>query len=274
MSPGSAPCLLLLALIGGYAAYSWMVYMRLRPTFLQMQWAASQRPEGTEEEVQDALSALRQSGGSPVQVADVPEWSLASLLAKADADADSTHIVEDFDERLGWHSLFQQIRGQGAAADDLLGTWQFCFRDYVNEEELSAMALERGAFTPVRLRGATTLEISRPQLLGGNPSATLCDRFLLMGVLPAEIMWRGYLASDDELGNRSLIWQDTSARLGFGRFCQTIERPAAAEKLRQQPWRVEGFVDRARNAGGAGGPPVLALCRQGIGTLAFRRSLI
>lgn len=302
-------CLLLLVSAIGYAAYSASVYRSLRPRYLEMRLVAASRPEAAGGDLVDLRRAAGElaearrgaDGGAEgaafsevlrgldlqaaigdvltsLQRLDVPKAGAAALLARTAAE---TRVVEDASERLQWHRLLHgSARGDGddgggVAVGDLEGTWRFCFRDYVNEEELGAMAGNRNAFTAVRLRGATRLEVRAPEEGSQQePSAALRDTFALLGVVPVEIEWRGRVAEGRRPGSLELVWDDTSLRAGWGPLGATVRRPAAAEKLRREPWEVEGLL------GGGGGPPaaagaaaprVLALCRRGVGRLAFRR---
>ncbi|CAE8597823.1 unnamed protein product [Polarella glacialis] len=136
------------------------------------------------------------------------------------------------------------------------------------------MASRRGAFAPLKLLGATRLEV------GPDRSATLRDRFTLLGVVPVQIEWTGRLTCDSRQGALEIVWDDTSLRWGWGKLGGTKRRPPAAERLRQQPWIIDGFLGKRRGAGGVDeGPlqppavtPVIALRRLGVGTLAFRKA--
>ena len=291
--------LVVAACLVGYAAYSKLVYSKLEGRFLRMRILSAARQEGDREELLEAarrLAALaprrsppsRQSGwpslaprgasdpavvewlvddeslrvglladGAPcVQVPGVPEADLEGLLAAAARD--ETMIVEDVPTRLRWQSAID-ANGAVDVAEDAEGQWVFCFRDYVNAEEKFAMAAARGAFSPLRLRGATRLSVHP----GEEPEATLKDEFLLLGLVPTTITWTGSLARGDG-GRQELRWEDTELRLGWPRLGKTVPRPPAAEKLRREPWELRARVQ------GPGAPPLLVLCRRGVGTLAFR----
>lgn len=291
-----------------YSAYSWAVYRGLQGSFQRMRLVAAARPEASDEDAGEAATALMavkhglgeelpgvtlDATGAEVRAqlqrllacesGEIDEDGLLGLAA-----GDETRVVEEVSERLCWQTAIRACgrrRGDTPAtaedAEQLLGTWRFCFRDYVNEEELAAMAGRRYAFTPVRLRGATRLSVSPAQWLGGDMVATLQDRFALLGFVPVSIEWRGRLhvpaaasagtdsaAASPEPRLLELRWDDTSLTLGWKRFSRTLQRPPAAERLRHQPWELKGaFGGESQQTR----PLALALCRRGIGTLVFCR---
>lgn len=301
------PALLALAGLTGYATYSLAVYRRLRIPFLRMRLVAAARPEAGKEEITQAAADLLRARGQDanenlpgVELGSADAAALLSQLSKllpspeeVDVDdlfeasqGDEASVVEGVEERLRWHALLMQAH-EGAAkveAQDLEGTsWRFCFRDYINEEELLVMAGRRGAFTLVRRLGAGRLTLGTTPRLGADVSATLREELALLGVVPVQIEWRGRLVSVPEAGSAQsardaqsgpleLRWEDTSLRLGWPRFGRTVERPPAAERLRQQPWEVRGFLGRPTTGeAGTANTATLALCRRGIGTLAYTK---
>jgi len=145
------------------------------------------------------------------------------------------------------------------------GDWYFCFRDYINEEELSAMASSRGAFTPLRLRGTTRLSVKRSGSENSNMQALLVDTFELLGVVPVRITWLGKLVC---FGNNSseLQWDDTEMFIGWDGLGRTVKRPAPAERLRQQPWELRAQLNTDSKSN-----RILSLYRKSGGTLAYRK---
>jgi len=195
------------------------------------------------------------------------------LLALLQSTA-ANPLPEDIATRAQWH---RQLQTQGGAEqpDDVLGTWSYCFRDYVNAEELGFMASSRGAFSPLQLRGTGELKVG-PLENTKLPTAVLRDTFDLLGLLPFQIEWQGQLKQIGEAAGSStgdlatplleLQWDYTEARLGWPPLALKFVRPAAAERLRQEPWEVRArLVSTQRNV-----PPLLVLYRKGVGSLAYR----
>lgn len=214
------------------------------------------------------LRVLRAGGGEICICTRAPpaEWAaqLPALLDAVCGRSGAVRVVEDVASRCLWQEVLLQTGGALGAAD-VAGEWEYRYRDYVNAEELGAMAATRGAFSPLRLRGGTRLQVAPD---GEGSAAVLRDTFDLLGLVPLQIEWRGRLRPcPDKPGRMELKWEDTSAEVGWRPFLLRLERPSAAERLRQEPWEV-----RAALPGGAGGAGrVLALYRRGVGSLAFQR---
>ena len=169
-----------------------------------------------------------------------------SVLAEL-ADA-APLIVERPFARVRWSRALRRL-DDGTAAAAARGRYLFVFRDYVNAEELSAMAAARGAATALLfcLVGKTALEVAT------DGRVTLRDRFRLLGFLPLTMRWSGEQAGGE------LRWTATEARLGWRWFGRTFDNPGPSERLRREPWGCRPVGDE-----------LLVLRRRGVGALVFK----
>ena len=169
-----------------------------------------------------------------------------SVLAEL-ADA-APLIVERPFARVRWSRALRRL-DDGTAAAAARGRYLFVFRDYVNAEELSAMAAARGAATALLfcLVGKTALEVAP------DGCVTLRDRFRLLGFLPLTMRWSGEQAGGE------LRWTATEARLGWRWFGRTFDNPGPSERLSREPWDCRPVGDE-----------LLVLRRRGVGALVFK----
>ena len=169
-----------------------------------------------------------------------------SVLAEL-ADA-APLIVERPFARVRWSRALRRL-DDGTAAAAARGRYLFVFRDYVNAEELSAMAAARGAATALLfcLVGKTALEVAP------DGRVTLRDRFRLLGFLPLTVRWSGEQAGGE------IRWTATEARLGWRWFGRTFDNPGPSERLSREPWDCRPVGDE-----------LLVLRRRGVGALVFK----
>ena len=132
-------------------------------------------------------------------------------------------IVERPFARVRWSRALRRL-DDGTAAAAARGRYLFVFRDYVNAEELSAMAAARGAATALLfcLVGKTALEVAT------DGRVTLRDRFRLLGFLPLTMRWSGEQAGGE------IRWTATEAR-----------RLAMVRAHLRQPWALRAPPPRA-----------------------------
>mmetsp|Transcript_32014 Transcript_32014/g.77905 ORF Transcript_32014/g.77905 Transcript_32014/m.77905 type:complete len:473 (+) Transcript_32014:3054-4472(+) len=188
---------------------------------------------------------------------------------------------------------------------DIDESYRFCYRDYVNHEEMFGMLCQRWTIIRFLFRPALAEElvISTPTTTTTNDddddddhnnsssnSERLCSlngNGLIFGCIPIHTRWDGRIvepsvsktddynissSSSSDLAV-SIEWDRTKMRMGWKRFGTTIDRPAVAEKLRVDPWRIklpsddDDDDDSDNNASG----DILCFLREGKGHLIFAR---
>mmetsp|Transcript_60345 Transcript_60345/g.111952 ORF Transcript_60345/g.111952 Transcript_60345/m.111952 type:complete len:316 (+) Transcript_60345:43-990(+) len=179
----------------------------------------------------------------------------------------SSGIVQDITRRQLWHAAIDE-NDEVDKLEDLAGDWEFCFRDYVNSEELAGLVAASGAFSPISLAGRSKLFVANaPDDKTAAIAATLRDTLMLFGVVPLKIQWSGSLTASPSSNGGSVAvidWASSEAEVGWPWLGRKIDRPPAAEKLRQEPWEVTA-LKRPR-----GSPEVMVLSRRNVGKLAFQ----
>jgi len=177
-------------------------------------------------------------------------------------------IVQDILQRQLWHEAID-VETDLEDVADLAGDWEFCYRDYVNSEELAGLVAATGAFSPISLAGFSKLSVdeqpaSKPGELQKPVPATLRDTLMLFRVVPLKIQWSGTLSPKSGSSRAVIDWETSEAEVGWSWLSRKIDRPPAAEKLRQEPWEITAL----RKPEGC--PKVVVLYRRNVGKLAFQ----
>jgi hypothetical protein len=155
-----------------------------------------------------------------------------------------------------WMAAMYRLRAKGLASQSAPlrpGTYYFAFRDYWNSEEEWQLQCQRWSIQNLVFRalGRSRLDI-RP-----DGEAKLRDACRLFGVVPCSIEWTGQV----DPANGRIVWHHSCLNLGLRRLkklglYKIFDRPAAAEKLRVDPWKFytdpasPGFVVFEREACG------------------------
>jgi hypothetical protein len=143
-------------------------------------------------------------------------------------------IEEDVFKRMNWS---QKIKGCVPIKDQqsdkknihsIEGSFTFCHRDYVNHEELMGMmwkryGIEGFLFKPSR---ADVLVVDK------DSKCVMTAQSKLFRFIPISITWKG------KLEDGSINWYTTSLTMGWESFGKFFDKPAAAEKLRKDPWHI------------------------------------
>lgn len=151
----------------------------------------------------------------------------------------------------------------------IYGSYGFCFRDYVNNEELMFLQCQRWSIELLLLRPTR----QTGQLIVQNDGASILrETGIVFGVLPICIEWKGRLVHgrvDNNMPDSDVVkidWETTLVRLGWhGLWAKTIHRPEAAEKLRKDPWVLHLPPDNTARG------DVVVFHREGVGKLAYAR---
>ena len=247
ISTALAPTASLTAAAGAWGAYTLLLRVVLGRRFTAMKAVSESRPEGD--------AAIASALASRLQLdLDAPEerQTLKSLLALRQP----LTIVESAAQRLAWREVFR-VMAPGSSSVSIAPAscgprYRFAFRDYVNSEELSQMMTRRGGLTGALLRSTADSLLS----IGEGGECTLVDTFRLLAFVPVRIQWEGELSAEAD----RIDWTYTHAMLGWRRLGRSVERPAAAERLRQNPWLVKMHSDVSG---------VLVLENSGVGRLVF-----
>jgi hypothetical protein len=194
-------------------------------------------------------------------------------------------IVEDIYERVNWNSKINECQPLSevvmmmassnattttdttttATKNDIQGAYTFCYRDYVNHEEMLGMmgkrwGMERFLFHPARAG----------ELIVGDDGITcsLTEKAKMFGFLPVSIKWEGSIQQDG-----TIVWETTSMKMGFKRFGQKyFDRPPAAEKLRADPWQIKVVLgDEDGDGSESSYGDILCFLREGKGHLVFAK---
>lgn len=202
--------------------------------------------------------ALRISGEDSDLVIDGKPWeeSFGELLERRWSETGG--VVSDTGARLAWE---REIRKAEANKTSTLtswpkgtSTWAFEFRSYTNQEELNAMLAAKPGLQQLLLRPA-----NRTSLQVDGEIAELEDNFLLLGgLVVVKIRWRGKALAS------MLRWDTSEAVLSSSVLPwlqRTFDRPAAAERLRKDPWELTAMVE----------PTVSGIKRVGAGRLVFMK---
>ncbi|GKY98562.1 hypothetical protein MPSEU_000813000 [Mayamaea pseudoterrestris] len=171
-------------------------------------------------------------------------------------------VYEDFDTRYSYMQGIQQARTLEPtlvnASSVINGAYTFCFRDYVNFEEMLGMMIRRKGIEVLLLR---LLESGK--LVIDDEDCTMKEKSTFLLVIPLEVCWHGKLSAD------RIDWSRSSMRIGWEKFGSTIQNPGVAEKLRVDPWVVKLPKESYPLWDGSG--DVLVIDRLGSGGLVFCR---
>jgi len=181
--------------------------------------------------------------------------SLRELVAKKST---MIEIEEDLYERMNWNDRIDKCKpmkqGEVGNRPKIKGSYSFCYRDYVNHEELMGMMWKRGGieaflFKPARAGVITVDEDSK---------CVLTERSKLFYFIPICITWEGILK------NCAIEWTTTSMMLGWERFGKVFDKPAVAERLRKAHWHI--LIPEDDSTG-----DILCFGREGKGHLVFAK---
>lgn len=143
---------------------------------------------------------------------------------------------------------------------NMSGVYSFSFRDYWNFEEAASLALMRGSIRALKLRE----QRKRPTqlVIEEDGNCTMTDYYVINGVIPLWIEWKGYLHDN------TITWTRTKLQKGWKRgWGTTLDRPAISERMRKQPWIVSVPVDDDSGE-------LLILERAGSGRLVFAKDAV
>lgn len=167
-------------------------------------------------------------------------------------------IEEDIFKRMNWSEKIEDCVSIQTQKDDetsIGGSFSFCHRDYVNHEELMGMmwkryGIEAFLFKPSRADVLTVDKDSKKCLLTAQSK--------LFRIIPICIKWEGNLKEG------TIHWHSTSLTMGWESFGKFFDKPAAAEKLRKDPWHVSIPKDDSTGE-------ILCFDREGKGHLVFAK---
>lgn len=180
-------------------------------------------------------------------------------------------------------------------ASSLDGSYTYCYRDYVSNEEFSSILCQRGCIDNllVRFRKSSQLDIiNADDDEGGITSTTssstkkndelkcrLRDHIALGGFVPATIQWDGHLNSESETNNQIEIeWDSVRIRLGWNSklLGHTFRKLDKIYDARSQPWllKVPAYTknnDNDNDSTADNSNNILICYREGHGNLIFAR---
>lgn len=182
--------------------------------------------------------------------------TLKELLANHPSN--QVRVYEDIPTRLNWMKAIQACAAPNAKT--LNGEYFYCFRDYVNYEELINMLARRKTWESLLIQprnGVLTIfDCDNPR----QKRCTLKERGSLFLLLPISIEWSGHFYPF----NHTIHWMASSINIGWKRMGKTLVKPKASEMKRQEPWVV--FHPRRDSSGG-----ILILHRIGYGKLVYAK---
>ncbi|GKY96301.1 hypothetical protein MPSEU_000589800 [Mayamaea pseudoterrestris] len=191
-----------------------------------------------------------------------PRTSL-SLRQLAQKHTGRVTIYEDIETRYSYMQGIQRAKALEPtvvnASSVIKGAYTFCFRDYVNFEEMLGMMIRRKGIEIMLLQ----LLESGKLVIDPDQGCTMKEKSNFLLGVPLEICWYGKLATD------RINWTRTSMRLGWRRFGKTFQNPKAAEKLRVDPWVLRLPKEDYPLWDGSG--DVVVIERLGSGNLVFCR---
>jgi hypothetical protein len=164
----------------------------------------------------------------------------------ANHPATKPYVYTDIAERFAWMKM------KLVPAKNIRGAYSFCFRDYVNYEELNILLGQRWCIERFLLRTTRS-----GQVFVDKNECKLYEQGCVLGFIPFKVEWLGSIEGDQ------INWTNTSVRLGFGKVGKTMANPLA-EKLRQQPWIM--YVPEDDPSG-----DVAVFHRVGVGRLVYAR---
>lgn len=198
------------------------------------------------------------AGGSLFGPCEPPKKSLRELVLERANDWRKLIIEEDIAKRVAWSNAIERCQtATSSQMQSVSGEYRFIYRNYVNHEEMTAMLCRRWTMASLLLRlgGAGLLQIDE------DKSCILLESCKVFGFLPMAIEWQGKLVGSE------IEWTSTSCQLGWKRLGKVFDKPAAAEKLRQENWKI--CLDADDNDAG-----VCVTYRKGIGSLVYARPSI
>jgi len=167
--------------------------------------------------------------------------------------------VEDIYERVNWNDRINECKFLGAKVNNVLkdGKYIYCYRDYVNFEELLGMVSKRFGVERFLYHGtqAGILNIHKE-----TSYCTFTERPKLFTFIPLKIQWQGNVIGD------KIVWNSSSMDIGWKNtfLHKFIDRPAAAERLRQANWSVKFSNDCANG-------DIVCCYREGVGHMVLAR---
>lgn len=167
-------------------------------------------------------------------------------------------IEEDIYKRMNWNDRIDECtpmkHGEMKNHPKIEGSYSFCYRDYVNHEELMGMMWKRGGieaflFKPARA-GVITVD--------KDSKCVLTERSKLFYFIPIFITWEGLLKDG------AIEWNTTSMMLGWEKFGKIFDKPSVAERLRKANWNI--LIPKDDSTG-----DILCFEREGKGHLVFAK---
>ncbi len=181
--------------------------------------------------------------------------SLRELVAEK---TKTIEIEEDVLKRINWSNKIEEclpVKDNLDLACTIDGSYHWCYRDYVNFEELMGMMWKRFGIEGFLYKS------TRTGILTINQDSKKCiqsEQNKLFGTIPLGIEWEG------KLEEGTIHWISTSMTLGWKRFGKTFPNPAPAEKLRKDPWHIS--VPKEDSFG-----DILCFDRESVGKLVFAK---
>lgn len=160
-------------------------------------------------------------------------YSLRELVAQ---HSTKSFIYEDVATRLNYMTEIDNCKPL-LVPDLVQGNYSFCFRDYVNHEELMAMLGRRWCIDRLLLKATRTGRLIAPSSSDSSKPIVLRERGLMLGFVPVQIDWEGHVETNEQ-NNAVLLWDTTSLQLGWKRWGKLYEKPKLAEELRNDPWEI------------------------------------
>ena len=164
-------------------------------------------------------------------------------------------IEEDIFKRMNWAKKIEECVPITDQKDsNVEGQFSFCYRDYVNHEELMGMMWKRGGIEGFLFKPscADVLTVDKEN------KCTLKASSKLFRLIPISITWEG------KVEEGAINWTTTSMIMGWESFGKLFDKPAAAEKLRKDPWVISTLKDDSAR-------DILCFDRQGKGNLVFAK---
>jgi len=164
----------------------------------------------------------------------IPDSSNTKTLRElvANHPSNQVRVYEDIPTRLNWMKAIQTC--VAPKTKNLNGEYYFCFRDYINDEELINMLARRKTWESFFIQPCngvlTIFDSNYPR----QKLCTLKERGSLFLLLPFAIEWSGHFSPSDH----SIHWITSSIHIGWRRLGKTLLKPKASETKRQEPWVV------------------------------------
>ena len=181
--------------------------------------------------------------------------SLRELVAEK---TKMVEIEEDVLKRINWSNKMEEclpVKDNLDLASTIEGSYHWCYRDYVNFEELMGMMWKRFGIERFLYKCTRTGILSIDQ---DSKKCIQSEQNKLFGTIPLGIEWEG------KLEEGTIHWTSTSMRLGWKWFGKTFPNPAPAEKLRKDPWHIS--IPKEKSVG-----DILCFDRESVGKLVFAK---